>query len=258
MQTLFDSLLPFKQSLNCERIQTFSVRPVPRIRWTGEPLAGFRAGRTAMTNLETRRLQWRNRQDRQFAAALTQILSEGYRQIDDFPKYVVGPSGDILVYRINAKENKARGRWKKLKCKKNSKFGHLLVVLTNSAGRVRNAPVHALVLEAFVGPRPEGCDARHFPDRNPANNRLENLSWGTRTENSHDRYLHGTMSSKLRVEDIVEIRRRLSTGESIKSVADSFGVVYGSILGIRNGKQWKGIGIESQDVVPTGPGWERA
>ena len=58
-------------------------------------------------------------------------------------------------------------------------------------GSVRNVTVHTLVLEAFVGPRPEGLVCRHL-DGDPLNNRLENLRWGTPEENSQDSIQHGT------------------------------------------------------------------
>ena len=62
-----------------------------------------------------------------------------------------------------------------------------------SAGSLRKArKVHQLVLEAFVGPRPPGAQARHFPDRDTNNNRLENLSWATPLANQRDRDVHGT------------------------------------------------------------------
>lgn len=53
------------------------------------------------------------------------------------------------------------------------------------------ATFHTLVLEAFVGPRPEGMMCRHL-DGDPLNNRLENLRWGTREENAQDSIRHGT------------------------------------------------------------------
>jgi HNH endonuclease len=57
---------------------------------------------------------------------------------------------------------------------------------------VRNVWVHHLVLEAFVGPAPEGKPiCRHFPDRDRHNNRLDNLQWGTYLENEADKLFHG-------------------------------------------------------------------
>lgn len=53
----------------------------------------------------------------------------------------------------------------------------------DGASRVFN--VHTLVLEAFVGPCPQGMEARHA-DHNRKNCCLSNLSWGTSKENHED------------------------------------------------------------------------
>jgi HNH endonuclease/NUMOD4 motif len=74
-----------------------------------------------------------------------------------------------------------------------SNYGHLSVVL----GRRNTRMVHQLVLQAFVGSRPLGMEVRHL-DGDPTNNRLENLCWGTRTENIHDAMRHGTWESEKR------------------------------------------------------------
>lgn len=51
--------------------------------------------------------------------------------------------------------------------------------------------IHRLVLEAFVGPAPEGQECRHL-DGDCANAKLSNLQWGTRSENNLDKIEHGT------------------------------------------------------------------
>jgi len=48
--------------------------------------------------------------------------------------------------------------------------------------------VHRLVLETFVGP--SDLVTRHL-NNNPADNRLENLRWGTQAENMRDRVIAG-------------------------------------------------------------------
>jgi hypothetical protein len=55
--------------------------------------------------------------------------------------------------------------------------------------------VHALVLEAFVGPRPPKHDACHA-DGSKDNNSLSNLRWGTRKENMQDAVRHGTINTR--------------------------------------------------------------
>lgn len=51
--------------------------------------------------------------------------------------------------------------------------------------------VHRLVLEAFVGPKPEGAVTRHL-NGDPTDNRLANLAYGTPAENGADMRRHGT------------------------------------------------------------------
>jgi hypothetical protein len=69
------------------------------------------------------------------------------------------------------------------------KSGHLIVVL----GRQNVRQLHRLVLEAFRGPCPRGMETRHLDD-DKLNNRIENLVWGTRSENIVDAYKNGCRS----------------------------------------------------------------
>jgi hypothetical protein len=50
--------------------------------------------------------------------------------------------------------------------------------------------IHRLILEAFIGPRPEGLEACHAND-DPTDNRLENLRWDTRSANTYDSVRNG-------------------------------------------------------------------
>ena len=59
-------------------------------------------------------------------------------------------------------------------------------VSLNKPGHQTLRTVHSLVLEAFVGPKPPGHEARHLND-NRADARLSNLAWGTTKENAEDR-----------------------------------------------------------------------
>lgn len=68
--------------------------------------------------------------------------------------------------------------------------GHRGVPLGRN-GRAVMRQVHRLVLEAFIGPAPDGMECLHL-DGDPTNNRLDNLRWGTRSENLRDAVRHGT------------------------------------------------------------------
>ena len=101
--------------------------------------------------------------------------------------------------------------------------------------------VHSLVAEAFIGPRPDGCVIRHR-DGDPSNNRLDNLVYGTQSDNLRDCYLSydGVAGSgKLHANDVQEIRRRLKTGESQISIAEAFGVSRSAINHIHKGRTYK-------------------
>jgi hypothetical protein len=62
-------------------------------------------------------------------------------------------------------------------------------------GRKRRDYVHRLVLEAFRGMAPPGTEGRHVNDRHRSNNAIDNLEWGTRTENMEDARRHGTIAA---------------------------------------------------------------
>lgn len=108
--------------------------------------------------------------------------------------------------------------------------GYPQVALYN--GKHRTFCVHQLVLEAFVGPCPDGMLCRHFPDRDPSNCRLENLSWGTPAQNAADKVEHGTSwhgekspCAKLTDEKVRKMKRMYSTGEySQARIGAIFGV----------------------------------
>lgn len=55
--------------------------------------------------------------------------------------------------------------------------------------------VHRIVLEAFVGPCPDGMEACHN-DGDQTNNVPSNLRWDTHAANNRDRHRHGTYSRK--------------------------------------------------------------
>ncbi|WP_395704898.1 NUMOD4 motif-containing HNH endonuclease [Rhodococcus ruber] len=65
-----------------------------------------------------------------------------------------------------------------------------LIVHLYSGGKRRPRKVHQLVLEAFVGVRPEGHEVRHV-NGNSMDNRVENLAYGTHSENVRDVIRHG-------------------------------------------------------------------
>lgn len=68
--------------------------------------------------------------------------------------------------------------------------GQVAVHLYRGGKHVR-ALLGRLVLQTFVGPCPEGMECCHN-DGDFENNRLSNLRWGTKSENTLDSVKHGT------------------------------------------------------------------
>ena len=84
-----------------------------------------------------------------------------------------------------------------------------------------NQRVDYMVLETFVGPRPEGHEVLHAND-DQSDNRLENLRWGTHVENCQDR----TQNGKLHIEfkyDYERIRQMRRDGMSYLAIQEATG-----------------------------------
>jgi hypothetical protein len=121
--------------------------------------------------------------------------------------------------------------------------------------------VHALVMEAFVGPRPEGLQIRHI-DGSKTNNAVKNLAYCTPSENEADKFIHGTKSvgdkngmrtkpesrprgarhGKARLDEtnVLHIKKQLSFGirGTAAKLARQFGVSAQAISDIKSGRAW--------------------
>lgn len=103
-------------------------------------------------------------------------------------RYEVSDLGRVKS--LSRRDAQGRRRAERLLAPRRQPSGHLTVALY--ADRVRrDVQVHWLVLEAFIGPRPEGMHGCHWDD-DPGNNRLDNLRWDTRGANVRDSVRNGT------------------------------------------------------------------
>jgi hypothetical protein len=121
--------------------------------------------------------------------------------------------------------------------------------------------VHRLVLEAFVGPCPEGMVACHNSRRAGALelNTLANLRWDTRSANEADKVRHGTSIrgtshplAKLTPDKVRGIvRDRTALGLSLDALAARAGVTRGAIAAIFYGYSWSWLtGIPNRYAPP--------
>lgn len=103
---------------------------------------------------------------------------------------------------------------------------------------------HCLAYELKHGPIPPGMKVCHTCDNPPCCN-PDHLFLGTDADNAADRDAKGRQAkgashgrAKLAEADVVEIRRRLTAGESQSSIAKVFGVSQATVGKIKTGKHW--------------------
>ena len=113
--------------------------------------------------------------------------------------------------------------------------GYYRVNLRDGSFPAKNCtiPVHKLILDTFVGLRPEGYVCRHL-NGNPLDNRLENICWGTPKENAQDALRHGTsvclrcgeesIRAKLSNKDVSNIRELYARGYSRSELAKMYNI----------------------------------
>lgn len=162
------------------------------------------------------------------------MTPERWRVVPGFPDYHVSDRGQVRLQRGGAVRMLRRS----------TNQGYRTVAL-RAGDDHRSFKVHALVLSAFVGPRPEGAVTRHL-DGDRGNNVLANLRWGTHAENAADRRRHGTeaegernFGAKLTEGDVHEIRRLAATGDwSTTALGRRFSVTGVQICRVMTGEAW--------------------
>ncbi len=110
-------------------------------------------------------------------------MFENWEKIKKFPRYSVSDNGLV----------------------RNDKTGYVMSGRPNCEGRHRvclqpgsvGCIVSRLVLEAFVGPAPEGKPNALHNINDLSNNRVDNLRWGDQFENMSDSVRDGTQRSPL-------------------------------------------------------------
>ena len=156
------------------------------------------------------------------------------KQIEGWPEYEVDTNGDVWSVRRGA-NRKLRPMLQGKKSKQYRAVGLC------RDGKQINRKVCHLVLETFVGPRPDGQECRHLSD-NSLDDRLENLSWGSASQNMIDRSVNGSQNNqRLTVPDVRKIKQMLEDGYTCKEVAAFVGVSHWSIHDIKQGRTWSHI-----------------
>lgn len=178
---------------------------------------------------------------------------EIFRHIPDFPGYAAGDQGSVWSCWMRAgrgRSSRLIDKWRRLKPGKNL-AGRLHVNLARD-GKMTTKSVHVLVLTAHAGPPPEpGLEVCHYPDPNPANNRLSNLKWGTHVENMSHKDEHGTQfrgethpNADLAREDVERIMDLRSEGLGAVSICSRMQwprAKRGAVESVIMGRNWNHV-----------------
>lgn len=156
--------------------------------------------------------------------------------------YEVSTCGRIRGLVYGGKKRRAP-RIKTLQLNKN---GYMVVVLWKN-GKGKGHTVHRIVLTSFVSNQPSTVDACHI-NHNRLDNSLDNLKWGSRSENEQDKRAANRSAvgdrngqSKLTTKDVIHIRHLHKAGMRVKDIVKLTGHKQQNISAIINRKSWRHI-----------------
>ena len=182
---------------------------------------------------------------------------ENWNDIPSLPGYMASDLGRIQSIDRLVTDSRGRSYWVE---------GRILALTISPNGypRFRTAKgthaVHVAVLEAFVGPRPEGLQGAHG-NGIKTDCRLANLRWATKGENAADKQKHGTAYCptgerhhrvKLTKDQVLEIRAAAAQGAVQRALAKAYDVHFGTIGSIVSGKSWRHLLPEQSDMRAMG------
>lgn len=102
-----------------------------------------------------------------------------WRAVAGFPGYEVSDDGRVRI-----------ARWCREMPGSPDGNGYVIVVLRRG-GRRYSRPVHRIVADAFL-PNPDELPLVRHLDDDPTNNTVDNLAWGTHSDNRRDSVRNGT------------------------------------------------------------------
>ena len=178
-----------------------------------------------------------------------------YREVPGYPGYRVGSDGTVWSQHTVGGGKTPNGEWLLKRPTRHNRSGYSYTGLY-AKKKTRTTAVHRLIATVFLGPRPVGMQCRHL-NGDQADNRVENLAWGTAQDNADDKAAHGTQvrgskcgSAKLTESQIVEIKARRRAGQRLRIIAAAFGVHNATISRICTGDQWAHVGSELTQCQP--------
>jgi len=170
------------------------------------------------------------------------MSDEIWKEVVGFPGYEVSNLGNIRSY-LYLRNRRIAQTPRPVKAGLDTDGYKQLSLSRDGIQYVRK--VHRLVLDAFVGEKPNDQMVCAHGNGVRTDNRLENLRWATCLENHNDRRSHGSdfagtrnPACKLKPEDVIAIRKDT---RPLNQIAKDYGVHWGHIGHIKRGRVWKHI-----------------
>lgn len=151
-------------------------------------------------------------------------MSEHWKKIPEYPGYEVSDQGRIRSYHQRSPisgEVWAVADEPQRYLKGAFDRDYHFVALSHE-GITHKCYIHTLVMQAFVGPCPEGMEVCHN-DGNPRNNHLENLRYDSHHSNIWDSIRHGT-HNRFTDKEVLMIREARAHGQSARELAQQWSV----------------------------------
>jgi hypothetical protein len=160
---------------------------------------------------------------------------EKWEIIKSHPYYLVSDYGRVM--RVVEGSNTYPGRILKIRT---NNHGYACVSLAK-----RKQPIHKLVMEAFIGPCPNGKEVNH-KDGNKKNSCLENLEYVTRQQNTQHAYDIGLINregekngrAKLKEGEVWLIKKLCRKNIKYKIIQRMFNISDSCIWAIKFGHNW--------------------
>ena len=182
-------------------------------------------------------------------------IPKNAKPFPELPTYAVTPKGE--VFNVVAKRQLMPTN--PLQAPKADPGRHLAsqVHLALGDGRSKTYYVSYLVLTAHVGPRPSTHHVAAHLNGVELDDRLANLRWMTYTELAARRIKdrrtakgsqHGR--AKLTESEVVEIKRRLMSGDSPGEIAPDYAVARRLIAHIKSGGNWADVKVNGRQWPP--------
>lgn len=198
-------------------------------------------GNSLNVNLDNLYFGYNDREDYKYYTKDELLFNDKveHKEVPNYPGYIANIKGDVFSNHFDFQRS---GLFIKLESGLNRQGRRVFHL---KGGKVKLAS--NIIISTFVGPKPIGMEVCHNNGIRD-DDRLDNLRYDTPENNQKDKEIHGTIAkgenlgtSKLKNEEVYEIKKLLRNGYHYKDIGSFFNVSDYAIFEIQRGRLWKSI-----------------